>query len=301
MLRGIGARFQGSFAGRGIDDGIKRVMGVAVLLMLPVVGHSAITLTQAQITKVVKDVRTVDPGKGARPAIVKETVRGQQAVRTGLESRTELLFNDNTITRLGANTHFSFSEGTRNMSLDNGTMLLQVPKGIGGARIETAAVTAGITGTTIMLEAGKNYTKLIVLEGECCLWPKKVNKGSQFRHKICAGAGQEIIVHNGSDDLPQTAYVNLKIIEKTSLLLYGKWGVNLDNGPIIAAANRQGSDYYIPTHGGPVGAGADNVITLGKLPQNPQPTSNPPPTGVVPATVPSSGPSSPPPPPVIIR
>ena len=31
-------------------------------------------------------------------------------------------------------------------------MLLQVPKGLGGAKIHTAAVTAAITGTTIMMD-----------------------------------------------------------------------------------------------------------------------------------------------------
>jgi hypothetical protein len=184
------------------------------------------------------------------------------------------------------------------MSLDNGTMLLQVPKGIGGATIDTAAVTAGITGTTIMLEAGRNYTKLIVLEGECCLWPKKVGKSSRFRHKVCASAGEEIIVHNGSDDPPQTVYVNLALIEKTSLLINGKWGVNLNTTPLIAAANSQGSQYYIPTSSGPVGAGAGNVITLGELPKNPPPTSNPPPTVTAPVTAPAT---APPPPPNNIR
>jgi len=45
-------------------------------------------------------------------------------------------------------------------------MLLRVPKNAGGAKINTAAVTAAITGTTVMLEFHKNsYVKFIVLEG----------------------------------------------------------------------------------------------------------------------------------------
>ena len=45
-------------------------------------------------------------------------------------------------------------------------MLLQVPKGIGGAKIRTAAVTASITGTTIMMEYHpKKSIKVLVLEG----------------------------------------------------------------------------------------------------------------------------------------
>jgi len=280
---------------------IKLLLAAAGSLLLPVAVQSATTLTQAQITRVVKDVRTIDPAKGTRPAILKETVRGQQAVRTGLESRTELLFNDSTITRLGANTHFSFSEGTRTMSLDSGVMLLQVPKGIGGAKVETAAVTAGITGTTIMLESGRKYTKLIVLEGECCLSPKRVGKNSRFRHKICAEAGQEIIVLNNSDNLPQTVYVNLTLIEKTSLLINGRWGVRLNDTPIIAAANAQGTGYYFPTSAAPSDAGADNVITLGKLQVNPTTPSNPPPTGTTTTTTTTTPRTPPTTPPVIIR
>ena len=45
-------------------------------------------------------------------------------------------------------------------------MLLRVPKNAGGAQIKTAAVTAAITGTTIMLEYHPDaYIKFIVLEG----------------------------------------------------------------------------------------------------------------------------------------
>ncbi len=182
----------------------KLLLAATIALGLPVAGHAE-TLTQAQITQIIKDVKTIDPAKGARAAVMKETLQGEQAVRTGIESRAELFFNDHTITRLGANTHFSFSEGTRNMSLQSGVMLLQVPKGIGGAKIETAAVTAAVTGTTIMVEAGKTYTKLIVLEGECCLWPKNdknENKFFKFKHKTCALAGQEIILRNGAKTIP---------------------------------------------------------------------------------------------------
>ena len=73
------------------------------------------------------------------------------AVRTGIESRAELTFTDQTLARLGANTIFSFDKGTRNLELGGGVMLLRVPKDAGGAQINTAAVTAAITGTTVML------------------------------------------------------------------------------------------------------------------------------------------------------
>jgi ferric-dicitrate binding protein FerR (iron transport regulator) len=83
-----------------------------------------------------------------------------------VDSRAELTFTDQTMARLGANTIFSFREGTRNLELGGGAMLLRVPKDAGGAQINTAAVTAAITGTTVMLEYHNNaYIKFIVLEG----------------------------------------------------------------------------------------------------------------------------------------
>lgn len=113
--------------------------------------HSA-PLREASLTRIINDVRIMEASGIQRSAVLSESVRDQQAVITGRQSRAELLFADKTLTRLGASTVFTFKEGTRNMDLLKGTMLLQVPKGAGGAQIKTAAVTAAITGTTLMVE-----------------------------------------------------------------------------------------------------------------------------------------------------
>src|SRR6266446_5357119 len=108
---------------------------------------SAAQLKEARVTQVVNDVKLL-PGQAApRPAVVNDNLRSGTAVRTGADSRTELTFTDLTLARLGANTIFSFNEGTRTLDLGSGTVLFQVPKGAGGAKITTAAVTAAITGT----------------------------------------------------------------------------------------------------------------------------------------------------------
>ncbi|HSH38357.1 MAG TPA: FecR domain-containing protein, partial [Chthoniobacterales bacterium] len=87
---------------------------------------------EARVTHVINDVKLVPNAAEARPATVNADVRDDTAVRTGAESRSELTFPDATLTRLGANTIFSFQEGTRNMELGGGAMLLRVPKGAGG-------------------------------------------------------------------------------------------------------------------------------------------------------------------------
>src|SRR6266403_3377489 len=109
---------------------------------------NAIQFKEARVSQIVNDVKVLLQQAAPRPAVVSEVVRSGSAVRTGTQSRSELTFPDLTITRLGANTIFSFNEGTREMNLVDGAILFHVPKGSGGATIRTIAVTAAITGTT---------------------------------------------------------------------------------------------------------------------------------------------------------
>ena len=127
-------------------------LAALTLSLLCGTGLSATVLKKAEVTAMINEVKLLEPGSGERGAKIKDVVEGKTGVKTGIKSRAELLFQDKTLTRLGANTLFSFSEGTRDLELENGTMLLQCPKGVGGAKIRTAAVTAAITGTTILLE-----------------------------------------------------------------------------------------------------------------------------------------------------
>ncbi|HEX5177483.1 MAG TPA: FecR domain-containing protein, partial [Chthoniobacteraceae bacterium] len=138
----------------------------ATLLVTTVPVTGAAPLEQAQINRIVSDVRVVDPKAGAHRAALHELIKDDLGVLTGIRSRSELLFQDLTLTRLGAETFFSFKPGTRDMTLDRGAFLLHVPKGRGGARIHAAGITAAITGTTIMIELMPGrWLKVIVLEG----------------------------------------------------------------------------------------------------------------------------------------
>jgi len=106
------------------------ILGAAVIV-------PAAQLKEAQVTQVVKDVKLLPTGAAARPASVSDEAREGTAVRTGVDSRSELKFTDQTLARLGANTLFSFAEGTRDLNLQDGAMLLRVPKGAGGAKIRS--------------------------------------------------------------------------------------------------------------------------------------------------------------------
>src|SRR4030095_13516561 len=74
-------------------------------------GVSAAELKQAQVTQVIQDVRLLPSNASSRPASVNDRVHENTAVHTGVESRAELTFTDQTLTRLGAQTIFSFKGG----------------------------------------------------------------------------------------------------------------------------------------------------------------------------------------------
>jgi hypothetical protein len=200
-----------------------RTLSLLGVILGSAVSVPAAQLKEAQVTQVVKDVKLLPAGAAARPAAVSDEVRDGTAVRTGMDSRSELKFTDQTLARLGANTIFTFSEGTRNLNLQDGAMLLRVPKGAGGAKINSSAVTAAITGTTVMVEThaltkkNKNsYYKFIVLEGTARLYlPGRLGESTLVK------AGQMIIMRADSKMIPEPVDVDIGKITQSSLLVTG--------------------------------------------------------------------------------
>jgi hypothetical protein len=118
----------------------------------------------------VQDVKVLPSNAAARPATVNETVRQGTAVQTGVQSRSELTFKDQTITRLGEKTIFNVGGEGRTIELGSGQFLLYVPKKSGGAKIKMGAVTAAITGTTVLGNvAPSGVVEFTVLEGGACI------------------------------------------------------------------------------------------------------------------------------------
>ena len=126
---------------------------------------SAEDLQEAKVTQAVQDVKVVPSGSAARPVVVNETVRQGNAVQTGTQSRSELTFRDETITRLGEKTIYSIGGG-RTIELGSGQFLLYVPKKAGGAKVKMGPVTAAITGTTVVGNVSPSgIVEFTVLEG----------------------------------------------------------------------------------------------------------------------------------------
>jgi hypothetical protein len=133
-------------------------------------GVAAAELGEAQVTQVVQEVKVVPSSGSARPAAVNETVRKGNAVQTGAQSRSELTFKDQTITRLGEKTIFNVGGEGRTIEMGSGQFLLYVPKKAGGAKIKMGPVTAAITGTTVLGNvAPSGIVTYTVLEGSSCI------------------------------------------------------------------------------------------------------------------------------------
>jgi len=107
---------------------------------------SADELKEAKVTQVIQDVRVLPSNASSRPAAVNEDVRQGTAVKTGAQSRSELTFKDQTITRLGEKSTFSVGDSPRSIDIGSGQFLLYVPKKAGAAKVKTGPVTAAITG-----------------------------------------------------------------------------------------------------------------------------------------------------------
>jgi|GEM_PF-2998791 len=170
---------------------------------------------EARITQIIRDVKVLPSDAALRPAVVNDEVKENTAVRTGLESRSELTFADLTITRLGANTIFSFNKAGHSVQLDSGSILLRVPKDSGGGFIRTNVVTVAVTGTTVIFEASRaGRSKLIVLEGGAGVVLKK-----RPGHSQSVRAGQMLDVPAGATALPKPANVDLSQIMATHPLI----------------------------------------------------------------------------------
>ena len=153
----------------------------------------AAPLKSASVTKVVNDVRISKNSAAAQSATMGQRMTGKSTLLTGRGSRAELTFPDRTVTRIGANSVFRFSSASREMEIERGSFLLNVPKNAGGAKIRTATVTAAITGTTTMMEYSPGqWLKFIVLEGVAKL-------SNDNGDTINVPPGQMIIMHPNAE------------------------------------------------------------------------------------------------------
>jgi hypothetical protein len=288
------------------------IASVAFLLPDPSIGAGS---KEARVTQIIREVKLVPADKAAREAALNDKVSEDTGVRTGGDSRSELTFPDLTITRLGANTVFSFTKSGRTATVETGSILLRVPKDSGGGSIRSSAITVAVTGTTVIFEGTRGgRSKLITLEGSSRVSLKK--NPNEFRKVL---AGQMIDVPAGATTLPMPVNVDLNDIMRNHPLITDF--KPLPSQPLIMAAAQQPPPQPPPSYSGPnITIPIVPVINFGpnhgprpprntNPPPNPNPPPNKPPGPIVkrpPGTTKPPGtnnnpPPTPTPPPVILK
>jgi hypothetical protein len=205
----------------------------------------AAPLTESTFTEIINEVNTLSAAGNATPAKMDEVLKAPERVRTGPQSRAELTAPDQTITRVGANTVFSYADSGRTLNLEQGNVLFHAPKGLGGGTIKSGGAAAAVLGTTLIVSAttGGGF-KVILLEGT-----GKVtlpNGNSATLH-----AGQLVFVLPGGK-LSPVLNINLGRLVDGSLLVKG-FSHELSSLPLILAAIHDQNEKL--TSGGAVDTG----------------------------------------------
>lgn len=147
----------------------KTIVHLFCLGFVTVAGHTyAADFKQSKITEVVNDVQIISAANQTeQKAVVDEIFVIPDLLRTGPASRAELVAADETVTRVGANTIFSFDPASRTIDLKQGSLLFHSPHGKGGGSIHTGSATASVLGSTLIVVATPNGGfKVIALEDE---------------------------------------------------------------------------------------------------------------------------------------
>src|SRR5256884_5893646 len=185
---------------------------------------TAAQIQPAHVSQVIQDVRLLEAQGAPRPAAVNDTVTQRMGVRTGVESRAELTFSDLTLTRLGANTIFSFKQGARELDLTSGAVLLQVPPKAPAVKVSTSAVTAAVTGVTALFATG-TPTKFMVLEGIGTFYP------TDHPERAASVNGGEMMTMTANGRMTKPEKFDVKLVLKTSRLI--KDFPPLENLPLV--------------------------------------------------------------------
>lgn len=184
----------------------------------------------ARVTEVIRDVHLLAGQTAARPATVNDSVNEGTAVRTGAESRAELTFTDETITRLGANTVFSFGAAARTYDLGSGAILMSAPKASGTVKVSAGVATSAISGFTGIWETHSKYwNKVLVLEGTGDVWLNKNPNDQRHMH-----SRQILVFPPNATVLPQPQDFDVCKVINNGLLVTG-FAHQLPSWPLLMA------------------------------------------------------------------
>jgi hypothetical protein len=196
--------------------------GVPVLAEVP--------LTESTFTEIIRSANVVNAAdKSTTPARTNEVFKVPDLVRTGIASRIEMTAPDQTVTRVGANTVFTFAPGGRDILLERGSVLFHPPAGVGGGAVKFHGTAAAVLGTTEIctIEPDGSF-KILDLEG-------KVKVTLKNNATVELKPGQMVIVPPDGDSFGPVLNFNLGRLLPHLLLVTG-FSDPLSSLPLIQAA-----------------------------------------------------------------
>ena len=204
---------------------MKTVIPIFLLLcFLEIPRMKGAALQEARVSQVIQDVHVLASNAAPRPAVVNDRIGEGNAVKTGAKSRAELTFGDLTITRLGENTIFSLDQSAREVHIEHGSILVEVPPKSASVKMTSALVTAAIQGGTAIFGAGPP-AKFLVLEGTGTSFPTGHPELAITLH------GGEMVMGALDGHLSKPQQFNVKAVVETSGLIVGF--PDLKNLPLI--------------------------------------------------------------------
>lgn len=196
-------------------------------------GLASLPLTESAFTEIIHEANVVTASnKTGTPARTNALFKAPDLVRTGQESRVELTAKDQTITRVGASTTFTFAKGGRDILLKQGGVLFHAPAGAGGGAIKYHGSSAAVLGTTVIGEVLPDRRfKVLDLEGRV----KVILASGEF---VTLKPGQMMIVSANGGALGETMDFNLGDLMVRLQLVVG-FSHPLSSMPLIEAAIRE--------------------------------------------------------------
>ncbi len=202
---------------------IYRGYNIALFLLFVFVTCSASPLhsqtpDRAFITFISGETALSKSGLPAEPAKVNDVVQAGGKIFTKGDSRTEIVFPDGTLARLGSNTVLNIDNKAGGFTLEGGTLLMQIPKGAASVNIITGNVSYEADRATILVEhVPEGFSKFIAVEGTA-----RVSISSRFGERMSVDAGRMLILPPGSKSLPDPVDVDLRRLIQTSTLIHLK-------------------------------------------------------------------------------
>jgi hypothetical protein len=162
----------------------------------PILADTAIK--QAEIYKVRNQV---DLNRKNQPtwdqAKLGDVIVPQDAVRTGVNSRADILFNEGTLVRTGAETTFRFPPGKRSFELTSGAALIMIRPQQGESTINTPEAKVVSQGTALFVQHNNKSSSSLI--GVLTDSPAGLVKVSSANGKVTIKlqAGQFVSIVNG--------------------------------------------------------------------------------------------------------